>query len=74
MNQDNTEMERKQPNWKLIGIIAGACAAVLLVVYIGFSIYFQNHFYFRSNVNGIPASGASAQSMLEKITARADGY
>ncbi|HIR70435.1 MAG TPA: peptidoglycan-binding protein, partial [Candidatus Pullilachnospira gallistercoris] len=52
MNQDNTEMERKQPNWKLIGIIAGACAAVLLVVYIGFSIYFQNHFYFRSNVNG----------------------
>ena len=74
MNQDNTEMERKQPNWKLIGIIAGACAAVLLVVYIGFSIYFQNHFYFRSNVNGISASGSSAQSMLEKITARADGY
>ncbi|MFQ7263364.1 MAG: L,D-transpeptidase family protein [Lachnospiraceae bacterium] len=74
MNQDNTNMERKQPNWKLIGIIAGICVAVLLVVYIGFSLYFQNHFFFRSNVNGIPASGASAQSMLEKITARADGY
>lgn len=62
MNQDNTNMERKQPNWKLIGIIAGICVAVLLVVYIGFSLYFQNHFFFRSNVNGIPASGASAQS------------
>lgn len=74
MSQKEHE-ERKRPvDWKKIGMIAGACLAVLLAVYLGFSLYFQNHFYFRSTINGVGTSGVSSQKALERITEKADSY
>lgn len=70
-----SEAEQLKPgSRKKIGIIVGSCLAALLVIYLGFSLYFQNHFYFRSTVNGVGTSGSSAQRALEKITAKADSY
>lgn len=66
--------QKRQINWKKTGIIAGACLAALLVVYLGCSFYFQSHFYFRSSVNGVGSSGASPKSVMERLTARADHY
>lgn len=61
-------------NWKKIGIISGIAALVLAVIYIGFSIFFQSHFFFRSTVNGVSASAASVDTVVERLDEATEGY
>ena len=56
--------------WLRTGIIA----AIVFVVYIGFSIFFMSHFYIRSTVNGVGASFATASGEYNKIIDSADSY
>lgn len=51
---------------KKILIIAGIAAGILLIAYIGFSIYFMNHFCFRTKLNGAGVSGYSADKVLRE--------
>ena len=55
---------------KKIAIVAGA----ILLVYLVGSIYFRNHFYIRSTVNGVGASFKSAEAAYEKINDSANVY
>ncbi|MDS0524512.1 L,D-transpeptidase/peptidoglycan binding protein [Clostridium sp. SHJSY1] len=57
---------------KMKGIIIGLC--ILLVIYIGFSVYFRNHFYFGSTINGINVSGKSVEAADEKISSQIESY
>ncbi len=56
------------------GMIVGICLGALLVLYLGFSIYFQSHFFFRSKVNGADSSGASVETVKERILKNANDY
>ncbi|MBQ5426868.1 MAG: peptidoglycan binding domain-containing protein, partial [Pseudobutyrivibrio sp.] len=49
------------------------CAAILVVYLIG-SLFFRNHFYIRSKVNGVGASFLGAESTYNKIVKNADKY
>ena len=53
-----------------IGIILG----IILIIYLAGSLFFRNHFYIRSKVNGIGASFRTAQSTYDKIINSADKY
>lgn len=57
---------------KMKGIIISLC--ILLIVYIGFSVYFRNHFYFGSTINGINVSGKSVEAADEKISSEIEAY
>lgn len=61
-------------NWKKIGMISGIAALVLAVIYVGFSIFFQSHFFFRSTVNGVSASAASVDTVVERLDEATGGY
>ena len=61
-------------NWKKIGIISGIAVLVLAVIYVGFSIFFQSHFFFRSTVNGVSASAASVDTVVERLDEATEGY
>lgn len=65
---------KRNINWKKIGIIAGSVAAVCLVVFVGFGIYFQSHFYFRSTINGTKTSGVNVSTAKDRLSASAKGY
>ena len=54
-------------NWKKIGIISAIVIAVLAVIYVGFGLFFQNHFFFRSTINGVSASAASVSTVVERL-------
>ncbi|MBE5918347.1 MAG: hypothetical protein E7272_00750 [Pseudobutyrivibrio ruminis] len=56
-------------------ILRGAitCAAVLAIYLLG-SLFFSNHFYIRSKVNGVGASFLGAEKTFEKIVSNADKY
>ncbi|MCR5195520.1 MAG: L,D-transpeptidase/peptidoglycan binding protein [Pseudobutyrivibrio sp.] len=55
---------------KKIAIVAGA----ILLVYLVGSIYFRNHFYIRSTVNGVGASFKTAEAVYDKINDSANVY
>lgn len=48
--------------------------AALAVVYLGFSIFFRSHFYFRSTVNGQKASAATPAEVLPELKKEARDY
>lgn len=51
---------------KKIILIVAAVVTSLLVIYLGLSVYFMNHFYFRSKIGDIDVSGKSAAA-AEKV-------
>jgi len=53
-----------------LGIILG----IILIIYLAGSLFFRNHFYIRSKVNGVGASFRTAQSTYDKIINSADKY
>lgn len=59
---------------KLAALWIGAVIGILLLCYLGLSIYFQHHFAFRTTVNGVGVSGASEERVKEKITEQIDSY
>ena len=56
-------MKRKQRR-KLIWMVAGL--AVLL--YLGLAVYFHNHFFPKTTLNGRKAGGYTAQKVMDEIT------
>jgi len=58
-----------------ITTIAGiSTLAILLLLYLGFSIYFMNHFYFGTKINNTVCSGMSAKAAREAILNNIDSY
>lgn len=46
----------------------------LLVIYFGLAVYFMNHFYFGSEINGINVSGISVENVKELMTSELQAY
>jgi len=52
----------------LLGVIIPVGSLLyMLYIYLGISIYFINHFYFRTSINGISVSGKSVKNTHRKI-------
>lgn len=67
-------MEKEKSKRKKIiigGIIAGC---TVLVIYLGISVYFINHFYFGSEINGISVSGQTVEEADKKISSQIGSY
>ena len=47
-------------------LIAGIVVGILLIAYVGLSIYFMSHFCFRTKLNGAGVSGYSADKVLKE--------
>lgn len=59
----------------LIGIIAGCITlAVILLIYFGFSIYFNTHYYFGTKINDTNCYGKTASQAEELIKSELDNY
>lgn len=51
----------------VIGSTISLCA--LLIIYFGVAVYFMNHFYFGSEINGINVSGKTVEEVNEQLSA-----
>lgn len=54
--------------------IGVAVVGVLLVVYLGLSVYFMDHFYFRSKIGNVDVSGKSAAVAEKAVQTALDEY
>ena len=75
MEQNTVEntMEPKVDK-KKIAIIVAAVIAVLAVIYLGLSIYFMDHFYFRTKIGNVDVSGKSAAAAEKELQQALDEY
>lgn len=55
-------------------IILISAAGTLLIVYLGFSLFFMNHFYFRTVINHIKCSGKTVEQVEALIAEEISGY
>ncbi|WP_461204871.1 L,D-transpeptidase family protein [Clostridium sp. DL1XJH146] len=55
-----------------IGILS--LIGILVCIYFGMSIYFMNHFYFGSTINGVNVSGESVETVNELMAAEIGKY
>lgn len=56
----------------VVGIIISIFT--LLVIYFGMVIFFMNHFYFGSSINGINVSGKSVEDVNKQMTSELNSY
>lgn len=61
---DNSTAEKKI-NRKKLFIILGSVVGAVLLMYVGFSIFFMSHFYFNTTLNGKNVSGYSADKVFD---------
>ncbi len=59
---------------KKIGIGLGIVLAILLVVYIGFAIFFQSHFFFQTTIDGIEAGGCAVGTVEDRVREEIESY
>lgn len=67
-------LRKRRNRRKRIILWGGAVLSLLLLCYLGLSIYFQNHFAFRTTVNGVGVSGASEEGVKQKIRQQVSEY
>lgn len=61
---------KKQNRAKSIGIAVG----IVVVIYLVFSIYFINHFFFGSVINGVKYSGKTVAAVEKSIASKIEAY
>ncbi len=74
-DEDFLEPPQKKRNWrKILGITFGSIIGVILIVYVGFSIYFQNHFLFFTKINGVDFSMRNVEQVEEYMDQQVADY
>lgn len=74
-NVTNTARSKKLSKKAFIGIIAGSITlAVILLIYLVFSIYFNTHYYFGTKINDIDCYGKTASNAEDLLKSDLDNY
>ena len=50
------------------------CSSIFLIIYLGISMYFSNHFYYGSVINGINASGKTVAQVDKALLVKSETY
>ncbi len=66
-------VQDKKKGFKLWHVLAGFFGTLVLV-YLGFSLYFINHFYFNTQISGNDCSGKSIKGVVKQLEAQAAEY
>ena len=66
--------EKIRKDNKKLWISTGIIVASLLAVYLIITAYFNNHFFFRTYINGVNVTGKSSKSAQDLMTQKANDY
>lgn len=69
---ENIRQKKRRNKIILISIICGI--GILVLAYLLISLYFRDHFYFRTEINGLKVGGKTAEQAKEKIAADVGDY
>ena len=70
----NEKIRKDKKDNKKFWISTGIIVASLLVIYLIMTAYFNNHFFFRTYINGVNVTGKSIKSAQALMTEKASDY
>ncbi len=73
-DEEDVEISPKKKKQKKAGIIAGSILGVILLIYLGVSVFFMSHFYINTEINGHGFSGRSAADVEAFMKEQVEGY
>lgn len=77
MEENTTEGKKPVLSSKLkkrILLIGGGVVGLLLIIYLGFALFFQSHFTFGTRINGVSCAGKTIQQAEQKILEQVENY
>ena len=74
MSQMKQKKIRAKSKGRRAGLVLGMTIGAIAVIYVGFSIYFQSHFFFGTTLDGIAVGGRSAGKVEQLIQHEIDNY
>lgn len=72
--KQNKKKRKQAVGKKKIWVITGSIAAAVVVIYLGFSVYFMSHFYFNTEINGHDFSAKSANAVEKYVEEQVENY
>lgn len=69
-----SENIRKDRKYNNIWITSGIVISSLLAIYLIMTVYFNNHFFFRTYINGVKVTGKSNKSSQDFMIEKANNY
>lgn len=72
--EDSEKEEKRFKMWKKVRIALGSVAGILLVIYLGFVLFFNSHFYFQTMINGVEFSAKNLETVEAFMREQVDGY
>ena len=72
--QDPEKAEKKKRRKKKALIVIGSILGVLILVYVGFAIYFNSHFMFNTRINGTNFSLQSVSQVEKYMEQQVEDY
>lgn len=71
---DEEKAVRKKKRRKILGIVLGSILGVVVLVYLGFAVYFNSHFLFNTKINGTDFAMKSVNQVEEYMAAEVKNY
>lgn len=72
LTEEKNEKRRKRR--KVVKIVAGSIGGVILVVYLGFSVFFMSHFQFQTTINGDGVAMKSVEDVEAYMEDQVNNY
>ncbi|MEG0154818.1 MAG: peptidoglycan binding domain-containing protein [Lachnospiraceae bacterium] len=72
--EDEHQSEKKGKGKKIALISLGSIVGLLLTAYLGFSLFFTNHFYFNTEINGVDFSAKGVAAVESYMSKQVEGY
>lgn len=71
MKQEKIQVKLRR---RRVGLVLGISAGVMVLIYVGFSIFFQSHFFFGTTLDGIAVGGRSADKVEQLLQEEIENY
>ena len=72
--EETSEVQKKRWSWKKTMLLIGGILALVVLVYVGVSAYFEEHLYLRTSINGIDFSGKTVEDVYQYMQQGVEDY
>lgn len=71
---EEEKAQRRKKRKKVIGIVCGSILGVIVLAYLGLSVFFMSHFYFNTTINGVEFSAKSVKDVESYMEQQVKDY
>ena len=71
---DEEKAARRKKRKKIAAIVCGSVLGAVVIVYLGFAVFFMSHFYFNTEINGVQFSASTVSDVESYMENQVQNY